>query len=108
MEKYCWSYNWSDDFLKKLQEKKKKTSKPIRKVDDKFLEEVKLIIESLYTFNNRKAGREYLKSKHFKRVELEVIVKVLDIPNQGTIEKLIDSIIERTIGFRLRSKAIQG
>jgi len=49
-------------------------------------------------------------SKCHSKIDIENIAKKLDVPFQkkDSIEKLKYKIIERTIGFRLRSQAIQG
>ena len=70
----------------------------------------KLIISELFQINNREEGEKYITEKKFTRSDLELVCKELDIPfnKKDTIEKLKDKIIEGTIGFRLRSQAIQG
>lgn len=69
-----------------------------------------LIISNLYKINNRQEGEKYLSSKCSSKAEFESVAKKLDVPFQkkDSIEKLKYKIIERTIGFRLRSQAIQG
>ena len=68
------------------------------------------IIEKMYTLNSRTEGESFLKSNCNNKSAFERVAKKLDLPFQKTdgIEKLVSKIIERTIGFRLRSQAIQG
>lgn len=72
--------------------------------------DVDYIIHEFPKMKTRKEGEEYLLSRKLKRLDLEIILRKLDIPFQkkDSIEKLRDKIIEGTIGFRLRSQAIQG
>lgn len=72
--------------------------------------DIDLIISNLYQINNRQEGINYLSSKCSSKLDFENIVKKLDVPFQkkDSIDKLVYKIIERTIGFRLRSEAIQG
>lgn len=67
------------------------------------------IISELENMSSREMGEQYLLNKQFSRIDYETIIKQLDIPFQkrDNIEKLKDKIIEGTIGFRLRSQAIQ-
>jgi len=102
----------SDELELKIyfEEKSKKSlSKRLRKtqVDD---EKMKIIIDKLNTIDSREKGLEYLSEASLKKVELEKILKILDIPflKKDNIKVLTEKIIEATIGFRLRSKAIQG
>ena len=59
--------------------------------------------------NSREDGFKLLVDKCSSRLDLEVLARKLDIPftKKDIIEKLKDKIIEGTIGFRLRSQAIQ-
>jgi len=68
------------------------------------------IIEKLYSFNSRIEGERFLNSTCTNKNAFERVAKKLDLPFQkkDSIEKLVTKIIERTIGFRLRSQAIQG
>lgn len=68
------------------------------------------IIEELNKLSSRDEGYTFLISKCFTRTDYETIVQILDIPFQkkDTIERIKEKIIEGTIGFRLRSQAIQG
>lgn len=72
-------------------------------------QEVNDIILKLSSMNERLEGENYLKPLKLSRQSLEVILKKLDIPYQkkDSISKLYDKIIESTIGYKLRSQAIQ-
>jgi hypothetical protein len=86
-------------------EEAKKNAKPLNELVD-----VDLIISDLYQMHDRREGEKYLLSKCSTRAQFESVAKKLDVPFQkkDNIEKLKYKIIERTIGFRLRSQAIQG
>ena len=64
------------------------------------------VIKVMFLMKDRESGMNYIKD--FSKSELVCICKKLDIPHNLSIKKLSDSIIENTIGFRLRSNAIQG
>ncbi len=68
------------------------------------------IVESLVTFPNREAARQFLDTHFSSRKALEPIARKLDIPisKQDKIEALMGKIIETTVGARVRSQAIQG
>jgi hypothetical protein len=68
------------------------------------------IIDELYRINTREDGILFLQSKCFSKTDFEAVAKKLDVPFQkkDSIEKIKNKIIEGTIGFRLRSQAIQG
>lgn len=72
-------------------------------------QEVNDIILKLNSMNERLEGENYLKPLKLSRQSLEIILKKLDIPYQkkDSISKLYDKIIESTIGYKLRSQAIQ-
>ena len=87
-----------------------------KKGNDKELIDAKIsnidpdeIINALEKLSNRESGEEYIKNKLITRLDYEAVVKKLDIPynKKDNINKLRDKIIEGTIGFRLRSQAIQ-
>ena len=68
------------------------------------------IIDQLNILKNRQEGELILKEKCNNRFDYEKIASILDIPFQkkDTIDRILEKIIEGTIGFRLRSQAIQG
>jgi hypothetical protein len=85
-----------------------KPKKKIKKgVSENQLQEV---INLLNNTDERKAGLKILNEKCSNKFYLESLMKSLDIPflQRDNIEKLQEKIIEATIGYRLRSKAIQG
>ncbi|KAA6330608.1 hypothetical protein EZS27_020707 [termite gut metagenome] len=75
-------------------------------IDEDSIQE---IISKLNCMTSREEGNELLNSKCSVRQDYESIAKRIDIPytQKDTIEKLKEKIIEGTIGFRLRSQAIQ-
>lgn len=68
------------------------------------------IIKKLESMDSKQDGEKYLESLDLKKIQLEKILKELDSPfeKKDNMAKLISKIIEATIGFRLRSQAIQG
>jgi hypothetical protein len=70
---------------------------------------IQSIVDELNKLNSREEGLKLLIDKCSSRLDFESLAKKLDIPftKKDTIEKLKDKIIEGTIGFRLRSQAIQ-
>jgi len=67
-------------------------------------------INMLNKINSRGEGESFLISKKMNRSDLESIARRMDIPlsKKDNITKIIQKIIEGTIGFRLNSQAIQG
>lgn len=65
------------------------------------------IADSITKINSREDAEELVKD--FKKADLLRLVKILDIPVQGNedIVRLKEKIIESTVGFKLRSQAIQ-
>jgi hypothetical protein len=117
-------YNALSSFLEKLEEidmfdlenrskeirfeiitKEKRTTKTIS-VDESSISD---IISELNRMTSRESGLELLNNNCALRQDYESIAKRIDIPytKKDTIEKLKEKIIEGTIGFRLRSQAIQ-
>lgn len=72
-------------------------------------EEIVAIIEKLGSLEKRDEGIVYLSNFILGRLDLEQILKKMDLPafKKDSIQQLIDRIIENTIGFKLRSQAIQ-
>lgn len=68
------------------------------------------IIKKLESMDSKQDGEKYLESLDLKKIQLEKILKELDSPfeKKDNMAKMISKIIEATIGFRLRSQAIQG
>lgn len=67
------------------------------------------VIDRLNRYNDRLEGMRFLESRFKVRNELVLVARKMDIPvsKKDTIDKLKAKIIEGTIGFRLRSQAIQ-
>lgn len=87
---------------------KKKTKKPARKqLTD---QDAKEILNRLNGAATREEGRQILEKDCKFKSDLEVLARSADLPVQkrNTIAILRDRIIEATIGYRLRSKAIRG
>lgn len=85
----------------KLVDKKQSSSPKSSSIDLMEIENSLTIIDS------REEAEELL--KNFKKADLKTLAKKLDIPVQSNeaILKLKEKIIESTVGFKLRSKAIQ-
>ena len=68
------------------------------------------IIDKLNQLKTREEGLTFLISKCSSKNDFETIAKKMDIPFQkkDTIDKLKDKIIESSIGYKIRSQAIQG
>jgi phosphoenolpyruvate-protein kinase (PTS system EI component) len=70
---------------------------------------VKEAVESLRAMTTREAGITYLREKFLNKADLLRLAQALDIPvrPRDVREVMEDRIIDATIGFRLRSNAIQ-
>lgn len=70
----------------------------------------KKAVETLHKFSTRDEGERYLKDSYTLKEDLLKIARYLDLPVQKkeTIQQIKDKIIESTIGFRIRSAAVQG
>ncbi|MCY1227086.1 hypothetical protein D3C87_297870 [compost metagenome] len=68
------------------------------------------VISFLNTISDRDEAIKYLDGLNLQRLSLEDILRKLDFPftKKDNLEKLKQKIVEATIGFRLRSNAIQG
>lgn len=71
---------------------------------------VETIISEMSDMKTRKEGAEYLAALGLKKTAMFAILKKMDVPFRASesTEKIRQKIIEGTIGFRIRSKAIQG
>ena len=69
-----------------------------------------VIIANMLKFSSREDGEKYLLTKCTCKRDYILLVKKLDLPfeKKDSVDKLRGKIIEATIGFRLRSQAIQG
>jgi hypothetical protein len=86
----------------KLVEKKQSSSPKNSSTDLRYTE------DQLTKIDSRQQAEELLQD--FKKGDLQRIAKDLDIPTQKNedILRIKEKIIESTIGFKLRSQAIQG
>ena len=77
------------------------------------MSENSIVISEAITFLNSMQSREeassYFSTNDFKRADLESICKQLDLPftKKENIKTLQEKIIEGTVGYKLRSQAIQ-
>lgn len=71
------------------------------------LEKLRLQLASV---ESREAGEEYLKNEKLSRADLQALARVLDIPVRkgDNMDAIRESVVEATIGYRLRSDAIRG
>ncbi len=67
------------------------------------------ILQQLNSFKSREEGAQFLDSNCKTKKELTSLAKLIDIPVQKSdkVQLLKEKIIESTIGFRIRSAAIQ-
>ena len=71
-----------------------------------------IVSESILLLNSiqsREEAYSYISSSDFKKADLEAICKQLDLPftKKENIKALQEKIIEGTVGYKLRSQAIQ-
>lgn len=66
-------------------------------------------ISLLNSMQSREEAYSYMSSSDLKKADLEAICKQLDLPltKKENIKALQEKIIEGTVGYKLRSKAIQ-
>ncbi|MFF5445234.1 hypothetical protein [Streptomyces sp. NPDC012888] len=59
---------------------------------------------------SREDGYDYLEGLHLNRVAFQQLARAMDLPLHRTdrIDRIKERIVEATIGYRLRSDAIQG
>ena len=87
----------------KIDENKPKETKSSKKTGD-----ADNMLKLLQKMDSREKGIHLLESSSLSKIDLLQISKALDIPtnNKDNIKLLQDKIIEGTIGYRLRSHAI--
>ena len=95
------------EIIFELRDKKDEVKKNIEKLMSD--EEIENIILKLNSMKERIDGEECLIDLKLNRQNLEKVLKKLDTPfvKKDSISKLYDKIIESTIGYKLRSQAIQ-
>ena len=77
------------------------------------MSENSIVVSEAITFLNSMQSREeassYFSTNDLKRVDLEAICKQLDLPftKKENMKTLQEKIIEGTVGYKLRSQAIQ-
>lgn len=108
----------SDDELTPLFEEASRlvrTTPPQKKnrssTDTKLAEDdLRQIANQLRDLPSREDGEALLREKIANKVSLEALARMLQLPVQreDTVERLRAKIVETSIGFRLRSDAIQG
>lgn len=66
-------------------------------------------ISLLNSMQSREEAYSYISSRDLKKADLEAICKQLDLPftKKENIKALQEKIIEGTVGYKLRSQAIQ-
>lgn len=69
--------------------------------------DAKGMIEELKKMNSEEEGEQYLHSKVLKKIDLEALLKELNLPARGNRDALIQSVINNTIRMRLNIKAIE-
>lgn len=71
--------------------------------------EMMTILLSISDMGSKKEVDNYFNSLHLKRIDLEEMCKLKDIPftKRDNMTDLRDKLYERLVGFKLRSKAIQ-
>jgi|GEM_PF-2925787 anaerobic ribonucleoside-triphosphate reductase len=68
------------------------------------------ILDQIKNIKSREEASIFLNNLFTKKIELERFARFLDLPisKEDKASKLVEKIIEATIGYILRSKAIQG
>ena len=81
-----------------------------RKKIEPSKEELREALDRLYSIQSREEGETLLSEQFTSKAALEALARHADLPVQrrDTISSLRSRIIESTIGYRLRSQAIQG
>lgn len=86
---------------------KTKNTKIRTKIYDKDLKQIKLHLD---TTDSREEAESYLQNAASKKSDLIAVAKHLSIPifNSDTANDVLERIIDATVGYRLRTKAIRG
>ena len=85
----------------------RKKHKETARISDSEMQE---ILDELYSAETREAGFKILDGKNPNKRFLETLARFADLPvrRRDKVVDLKERIIESTIGYRLRSQAIQG
>lgn len=72
--------------------------------------DISTIIRNLRALNSREAGEVLLRRETNGRSDLSKIAKAIDVPapKGHTSDQIIETIVDATIGFRIRSAAVRG
>lgn len=93
-----------------------KKPKPVRShlksrlINGKSTLEFDEISIKLFNASSREEARQIISDSNLSRSDLERLIRKLDLPFNKSFnnERLIDVIVERTVGFRINSSVIQG
>lgn len=83
------------------------------KEPDEPIQQISVVVSKsislLSSMQSREEAYSYLSSSDLKKTDLEAICKQLDLPfiKKENIKALREKIIEGTVGYKLRSQAIQ-
>ncbi len=77
-----------------------------RRSEDELLKDGK----TLHEMKTREEGERFLRANYNTRADLVLLAKAIDVPvhKTDTVDMVIEKIVEATIGFRIRSAAVQG
>jgi hypothetical protein len=100
--------NLALDFIRK--DGTKRVSSNRKKKSAMEQEELETLVNKLRKIESRKEGIDLLQASCSSKTSLQQVARILDIPTEkrDNIQLLTEKIIEATIGYRLRSRAIQG
>jgi hypothetical protein len=89
---------------------KRQASREVRASPSKPSVDFDQLRVNLTGVESREAGQEYLDEQNLSRADLQALARVLDIPVRkgDNMYAIKESIVEATIGYRLRSDAIRG
>lgn len=82
----------------------------VSKRTSRSIGELQEVILKLHSMQTREEGEIFLKKNYGTKEDLLHISRAADIPvhKKDTVAEIIEKLIEATIGFRIRSAAIQG
>lgn len=87
-----------------------KAKKPKKEAGIPSKTALRQVLEDLHAASDRETGFVRLDQEVATKAALEALARLADLPVQrrDTVDDLRQKIIEATIGYRLRSKAVQG